>query len=81
MAKLVFPTDLQQYTDGVAETEVTATSYRALVSEVKERFPLLTDAILDQLAVAIDGTVVDQPLLETFSEDSELVLLARVRGG
>lgn len=81
MAQVIFPTELQQYTDGVVETDVSATNYRELRTELQERFPLLTDPILDDLAVAIDGTVVDKPLLETFGEDSELVLLARVKGG
>ena len=81
MAQVFFPTDLQQYTDGVVQTEVSATNYRELVMELKRRFPLMTDPIINQLSLSIDGTVVDKPLLETFHEESELVLLARVQGG
>ena len=81
MAKVLFTNELQQYTDGVTEAEVAARDYRDLVRELSDRFPALSSEFLQQQALSIDGTVISQPLLESFEDNSELVFLARLQGG
>lgn len=81
MAKVVFSSDLQRYTEGAGEVEVAAANYRELVAELDRRFPALDREIIGKHAVAIDGVVIQTPLLETFNKDSELVFVARIGGG
>lgn len=81
MARVVFPTCLQRYTDGAREVEVSAGSYRELVRELCRRFPELTEEAIGKQALAIDGMIIQTPLLETFDAHSELVFFARIAGG
>jgi len=81
MAKVTFPTDLQQYTGGVKDIAVSACNYRDLVVELSRRFPDLTADVIQKYAVAIDGAIIAKPLLETFRNDSELVFFGRIIGG
>jgi molybdopterin converting factor small subunit len=79
--RVTIPADLQRYTGGAARVEVNALSYRDLVDELSRRFPALTPEIIRKQAIAIDGMVIHEPLLESFLPDSELVLVPRIAGG
>jgi len=81
VARLAVPSDMRQYTDGAATIEVAAENYRDMVSELRRRFPALTGEIIRKQALAIDGMIVTEPLLETFAPDSELVFFAKIAGG
>lgn len=81
MARVVFTSDLQRYTDGAREVETAAGNYRELVDKLRQRFPALTDAVLAKYTVAIDGMVIQMPLLEKINADSEVVFVARITGG
>lgn len=81
MARVVFNSDLRRYTDGAREVEVDAGNYRELTGELSRRFPALTDAVLAKYTVAIDGRVIQMPLLEKLNSDSEVVFVARIAGG
>ncbi len=81
MAKVVFSTELQRYTGGEVETVVNATSYRDLVAELEQRYEDLDGDELMKMAVAIDGEIIHDPLLETVGRDSEVHFLYRISGG
>jgi molybdopterin converting factor small subunit len=81
MAKVVFPAELQRYAGGAVEVEVSAGNYRDLVAELCRRFPALTEEAIGKQAIAIDGMIIHSPLLESFSNDSELVFFAKIAGG
>ena len=81
MAKVIFTSDLQRFTGGAREVEVAAGSYQQLVAELQQRFPALTDAIIGRYGLAIDGAIIQTPLLERFGNDSELVFVTRIAGG
>lgn len=81
MARVVIPSDLQRQTEGLAQVEVSARSYRELVPELCRRFPDLDRAALEKMAVAIDGMIIHEPLLQRFGDDSELVFVPRIAGG
>lgn len=80
MARVILPSDLQQVV-GVRDVDVKATDFRALVAELCERYPTLSEEKLRQYAVGIDGMIVQKPLLEQFQRDSELVFMRRIAGG
>ena len=77
----MFSAEMRRYTGEVQETEVSATDYRAAVKELRGLFPALPAAVFDKTSVAIDGVMVQSPLLESFDSDSELVFIARIAGG
>lgn len=81
MARVNLPNDLQAHTGGAAVIHVAAKSYRDLVAELIHRFPGLSEEIIDQYALGIDGTVIPKPLFETFDDNSELVLFSWIQGG
>jgi hypothetical protein len=81
MPRVVLPSDLARFTGGASELEVAALNYRALVAELCERFPDLTVTQVRKFAIAIDGMIVQEPMLETFRPDSEVVLVAKIAGG
>lgn len=81
MARVIFGSDLLRQTGGQAEVEVAARSYRDLLHELQRRFPELEEDTLQKLAIAIDGVIIHEPLLQTFSKDSELVFLPRMASG
>jgi hypothetical protein len=81
LAKVIFSADLQRYTNGTRELEVSASTYQDLVLELRQRFPAVSEAIIGKHAIAIDGMIIQTPLLETFNRDSELVFIARIAGG
>jgi len=81
VASLTFPPDLHRYTGGVTATEVAARNYRELINELCDRFPGLTEEMLRKQALAINGLIIHEPLLESFGPDSELILVARIAGG
>lgn len=81
MARVVFTSSLLRYTGGTRDVEVDATSYRELAALLSKRFPELTGAVIDRYAVAIDGRVIQTPMLEQLGADSELVFVAKIAGG
>lgn len=81
MAKVIFSSDLQRFTNSTKEVEVSASRYQELVLELHQRFPALTAEIIGKHSIAIDGVIIHTPLLETFNSDSELVLTRRIAGG
>lgn len=81
MPSVTIPVDLQRYTGGAAEVEVSALNYRDLVDELSRVFPRLTPDTIRRQAIAIDGMVIHEPLLESFGPDSRLVLVPRIAGG
>ncbi len=80
MAKVVFSSELQRHT-GEEETTVRATSYRDLVAELVDRYEALESEELMNMAVAIDGEIIHDPLLESVGADSEVHFLYRISGG
>ena len=72
---------MQQHTGGCRQTQIEATSYRLALRELSLEFPGLTETVYEKFSVAIDGTIIHTPLLETFRADSELVFIPRIAGG
>lgn len=80
MASVQIPKSLTRLTRGEEQLTLFAESYRGLLRALDAQFPGLADE-LGKLAVAIDGTIYQTPLLEPLLADSEVYFLPRIEGG
>lgn len=80
MATVVFSSELQRLT-GEEKTSVSANTYRELVDQVTARYHGLDREEIMNMAVAIDGVIIHDPLLEPIGPDSEVHFLYRISGG
>jgi molybdopterin converting factor small subunit len=81
LARIVFNSDLRRYTNGEREVEIDAGNYQELTRQLSHRFPALTDAVLAKYTVAIDGVIIQMPMLEKINSGGEVVFVARIAGG
>jgi molybdopterin converting factor small subunit len=80
MAHVVLMGNLRQFTDGVTELEIEATNIRQLFLKLGEKFPAL-EPHFDSLAVAIDGQIYQEALLQPIGDAREVHLLPQIAGG
>ena len=80
MATVIFSGELEKLT-GDIRTEISSTVYRDMVTELVARYPALSRQLLEEMAVAIDGVIIVDPLLEELLEESEVHFLHFVAGG
>lgn len=52
-----------------------------MINELTGRYPRLSRETLSDMAVAIDGVIIVDPLLEPLAEDAEVHFLHFVAGG
>ena len=81
MAHVVLVGNLAQLTGGVAEFELSATSVKHLFQQLTELHPALGRHLEDGVAVAIDGQIYQDSLLEPIGPDSEVFVLPQIAGG
>ena len=81
MAHVILPKPLAERTGGILEIEIDARNVRGLIRELDRRFPGIGESLLEQTAVAIDGEIVNDALLEPVRPESEVHFLPRVAGG
>ncbi|MCI0546952.1 MAG: MoaD/ThiS family protein [Candidatus Rokubacteria bacterium] len=81
MARVVLVGNLAQLTGGVAEFDLSATSVKQLFEQLTERHPALRAHLEEGVAVAIDGQIYQDVLLEPIGPDSEVFLLPQIAGG
>ena len=81
MAHVVLIGNLRQYTGGVTELDISAASVRQLFAKLSERFPELGPHLEEGLAVAIDGQIYQDALLEPIADGSEVHVLPQIAGG
>lgn len=81
MVHVVLIGNLRQYTGGVTELDVAAASVRQLFARLTEQFPELGAHLEEGLAVAIDGQIYQDALLEPIPENSEVHILPQIAGG
>lgn len=80
MAIVIFSSELQRLT-GEERTTVPAKTYRDLVDQLTKKYPGLDREELMGMAVAIDGEIIHDPLLESVRPNSEVHFLYRISGG
>jgi molybdopterin synthase sulfur carrier subunit len=81
MAHVTLTGNLRQYTDGIAEMEIEAASVHQLFARLGADFPALAPHLEQGLAVAIDGQIYQDALLEEIGAVSEVHILPQIAGG
>ena len=81
MARVTLIGTLRQFTGGIAELDVDAASVSQLLARLGERFPELAPHLEQGLAVAIDGQIYQDALLEPIGPDAEVHVLPQIAGG
>jgi sulfur-carrier protein len=81
MARVVLVGNLAQLTDGVGEFDLAATSVKHLFELLTERHPALARHLDEGVAVAIDGQIYQDALLEPIAADSEVFIIPQIAGG
>jgi sulfur-carrier protein len=81
MARVVLIGNLAQVTGGVAEFDLSVTSVQQLFRQLGELHPALAPHLESGLAVAIDGQIFQDALLEPIGPSSEVFLLPAIAGG
>lgn len=81
MARVILVGTLRQFTGDIAEIEIEAGTIRQLFARLSERFPELAPHLEQGLAVAIDGQIYQDALLEPISPDAEVHILPQIAGG
>jgi molybdopterin converting factor small subunit len=81
LATVFIPKSLQVHTGGIERVEIDARDVRALIRALEARFPQIGEPLRSGMAVAIDGDIVNDPLLEPVRPDSEVHFLPSISGG
>jgi molybdopterin converting factor small subunit len=81
MPRVVLVGNLAQLTGGVAEFALSATSVQQLFRQLTELHPALGPLLEEGVAVAIDGQIYQDALLEPIGPDSEVFVLPQIAGG
>ncbi len=81
MARVTIPTALLSETGGVSEVELEVANVRALYRALDERWPGVGSRLREESAIAIDGEIIQEPMLETLDPESEVHFLPPLAGG
>jgi len=81
MARVVLVGNLAQLTGGVAEFDLPATSVKHLFQQLSELHPPLGPHLEEGVAVAIDGQIYQDALLEPIGPNGEVFILPQIAGG
>ena len=81
MATVILPASFSDWTDGIERVDVDVSDVRQLIRALDERFPGLGEKLRDGVAIAIDGEIINDPLLEPIEPDSEVHFLPPISGG
>ncbi|MGF1651104.1 MAG: MoaD/ThiS family protein [Hyphomicrobiaceae bacterium] len=73
--------NLKQWTGGIAEIELDAANVKQLFAALRSQFPELGPHLDEGLAVAIDGQIYQDALLEPIAPESEVHILPQIAGG
>ena len=81
MARVTLVGNLRQYTGGVSELDIEASSIRQLFARLGELHPELAPHLEEGLAVAIDGQIYQDTLIQPIEPDSDVHILPQIAGG
>ncbi len=82
MARVVsISSRFRDLTGGLDGLDVDARSVRELVRMLEARFPGLGELVEGEMALAIDGEIHQDALMEPLGPASEVVLIPRISGG
>ncbi len=81
MARVILTGNLRTLAGDAAEIEVAAANVRELLRALEPRVPGISKQVEDGLSIAIDGDIIQDPLLEAIGPDSEIHFLPAIQGG
>ncbi len=81
MARVVLVGNLAHFTGGVAEFDLRATSVKRLFELLSGLHPALARPLEEGVAVAIDGQIYQDALLEEIGPESEVFIIPQIAGG
>ncbi|OGA28433.1 MAG: hypothetical protein A3I01_02670 [Betaproteobacteria bacterium RIFCSPLOWO2_02_FULL_65_24] len=81
MARISLSSELKPYTGGETELQLDIGNVRQLFEVLGERYPDLKRYLETGLAVAIDGEIYQDALLQPIGNDSEVLLFGKIEGG
>jgi molybdopterin converting factor small subunit len=81
MARVILSGRLQILAGGAAEIEIDAANVRELLHALERHLPGIGKRVEEGLAIAIDGDIVQEPLLEPVGPGSEVHFLPPIQGG
>jgi len=81
LARIALSSNLAPFTDGVLELELEVANVRQLFQALGERYPELRQQLEAGLAVAIDGEIYQDALLQPIAHDSDVILITKIAGG
>ncbi|MGB0411498.1 MAG: MoaD/ThiS family protein [Pikeienuella sp.] len=81
MVKVALWGNLRPFADGNETVEVEATTVGQMLDRLETAYPGLAPHIEAGVSVSVDGRVIASSLTEPVKEDSEVVLLPRLKGG
>lgn len=81
MAKVILTGGLRSLAGDREEIEVRAGNVRELLRALERYLPGIGKQVDDGLSIAIDGDIIQDPLLEPIGPDSEIHFLPPIQGG
>ncbi|MEE2760594.1 MAG: MoaD/ThiS family protein [Pseudomonadota bacterium] len=81
MARVVFMGEVRQYTGDDDSLEIEAPNVMQLFKKLGELYPRLAPVLETSFAVAIDGQVMEDALLQPIDDANEIVLVPKMEGG
>ena len=78
---MILTGNLRSLAGDAGEIEIDATNVRELLRALEPRLPGIGQRVEDGLAIAIDGDIIEDPLLEPLGRDSEIHFLPPIQGG
>ncbi len=81
MARVILTGNLRALAGDAAEIEIDAANVRELLRALEPRVPGIGKQVEEGLSIAIDGDIIQEPLLEPIGPDSEIHFLPPIQGG
>jgi molybdopterin synthase sulfur carrier subunit len=81
LARISLSSSLAPFTEGETELELEVMNVRQLFDALGERYPKLQVQLETGVAVAIDGEIYQDSLLQTIPGQSEVFLFPKIAGG
>ncbi|TMV81715.1 MoaD/ThiS family protein [Thioclava sp. BHET1] len=81
MVKVMVWGSLRAYTDGQAEVEVEASTFKEVLDRLSETYPGMAPQIKRGVSMALDGKIYREAWFTRINPDSEVVLMPYMTGG
>jgi sulfur-carrier protein len=81
MARVILTGEARRFTGDVDQIEIDAKNVMQLFRQLGQKFPELGAVLEDGFAVAIDGEIHEDSLLQPIKPESEVVLIPKISGG